>query len=250
MRFKQRDVVLSLEYRLWHILKEYGWTRSIQNLPLTPLNERGVPANTYAAIGGLPWVFLNGQGNGTKESLVVYVDGSIVDNTEYTVDWINSRITFGSVPVGQVKVDVDYFTVRINQGYADTKELTLKDIPLISYIDESVTEEYYAVGTHAMWNKPYFELDLITRTRSQRQDLTDDILYGMRYLPLFRYSDEQVLGDNGDINPDCDRSELYVTRMHKHMGKPPAVDQIPPRSGAPEVLDHRAIISFELSEPR
>lgn len=248
-RFKLRDVILSVEYRLWNILLHSGRTRSASNFPLKPLSGPRIPPNTYGIEGGFPWVFIAKDGINPKQKVNLYDSGSPITDNSYSINWLHSYVSLDSQASGQITADFDYFEVNVNQGY-NQNELKRSDLPLISFWPSANVSTPLGVGTRSVFSEIGFEVELLATSRNQLQDLMDELVLGLGFIPILEYTREQPLGGNGDINENFDPHELFITVANIYRDSYPDGDIIKPRSDSPSYHEHRAMITFEIKESR
>lgn len=241
---------LSIEYRLWQILRITGWTHTVTGLPLEKIEGVGVPDHTYGVLNGRPWVFIDDEGSPVRDEVTVYDGGGAVDLSTAVVDWKNARVTLPAAPTGEVTADVHYFTVDVVGEHLVEGEVDQGQVPLISLSLDSLRQRPFAIGTMRQWADFSGEINIWARTRSQAQDLMDNLQVHLLKVQILNLSDEQMLGEGGDVNPAFDGVAQFQVVAGIPQGQQPRGQMLKRRSDAADAERHRSQVTFMYTEPR
>lgn len=251
MKSESRNVYLSVEYRIWGILRQQGWYNQFNGVTLTPLSgieeltQDPYPANTFQYQDYIrPIVFIDEFNNPSPSGLVVYVNNVPQPSGNYTVDWIDQRITFPAAPTGTVTADMTLFDVMVREGYPEQHELQVLDLPVIAVEIINDDGRDAVLGTFLQFNNRFVNLFVMAKNRGQRMDLTNDMRRWVRFVPYIDYSWGEPLDENNALDLSFNYADALIDRMacpHGVKG-----DYLQPRQGGLDKERYRSLISFEL----
>lgn len=243
--YSTRNLTLSLEYRFYQIMVQAGWTLSVTGVPLVAVKGAGVPANTYAAKDiTMPWCFFDGdQKNTNRVGIRIYAGTRIVDQANYTLNFRDGQVSFKTMPTGTLTADLSYFVARVREGYPEEEELTNADLPIVAFNVEGQQASPFAVGSAADLLTYPLEVTLFCTDDGQRKDLADDILEGLKAVPLLDMADTPFLTDTGDANLDfnCARQRLGFANVFNRLSR-----LLHPRVGGLDKERYRALVTANI----
>ena len=241
-----RNVSMSLQYRLWQLMYQWGWYYSDEAAPLASVSGDGVPpySYSYSIDNGYPWVFWDANTkNPSLAHITVYRNGVPVSPAIYAVDFAQGRISFKSQVTGAISADVSHFTFHLTEGYPDKDRLEMLDLPIIAYEVEGKRGSPFAIGTVARdWSFPV-TIDILAQDDGQRKDLLDSITYGLLRMPFFDMAGAWLLTPQGDINTsfNADIQRQGILRV----ARDPDGRMLPPRQGGSDKERWRAMVTAE-----
>jgi hypothetical protein len=199
-----RDVMLSVYYKVFMILRAQGWWIPVTGDTLsevTSADDINVEDNTYGTIAAKPWVFLDDNDNVTTSLVTVYDKGSPLASGTYTVDYLHGRVSLDAAPSGAVTADYREYIARVIDAYPEDEYFEHVDLPVISVQLENQGGEPWAIGTSLRMYERSLSIDIFAATEPQRQDMADSIHRFMVALDLYSFVDGlQPLLATGDVN--------------------------------------------------
>lgn len=209
--YSTRDLTLSIEYRIYQLMAQRGWVFSETAVAMTAITGDNIPANSYTAASIMqPWYFFdNSILNTSRSKVVIYRNGTVLNPTAYTVDFRHGRISFPAHASGTITADITHFAAEVREGYPQDEELSMATLPIAAFNIEGKQPKPFAVGSATDLNTYPLTIDLLCENDGQRKDLADDILDGIRAIPLLEMAGHSFLLPNNDINPDFN----YTSQM-------------------------------------
>src|ERR1035437_3629555 len=174
-----RNTSLSIEYRLWQILVQSGWCASLlaESLVADPTNTLSFGSADIKQ----PWVFFDSAvKNTSRERVNVYVGGTLVDPTTYTVNFITGRVLFTSAPAGAVTADFDYFIAGVMENFEEGEDqvvtpiLDMVTLPVVAYGITGFSGSPFAIGSSSLDRSYPLTITVLCQDDGQKKDLGDD----------------------------------------------------------------------------
>lgn len=243
MASELRNVELSVDLRVWAILRQQGWCIAMTGMPLAPAADASLPPHTYAASDGMPWCFLDTDGN-VANDVTVYDGGVAIHPTDFVVDFRHGRVTLNRAPSGPVTADVTVSAAHVVEGYPDDEWLKRNNLPVVAWTNTMFNGEAFAVGTSLEDRHFFFTIDVIANNRGECSDLLSDLSRFIVKLPLFNMTAAQPLDGDGGVDPKFDDRAQYVEDLR--MARKPRGERIPPRQSGVDKERHRGVIAFQV----
>ena len=188
-----RNTSLSVEYRLWQILVQAGWTLFVEGEALVPVDPQ---ATTFQHPDiKQPWVFLDTSGKkATRNRVDVYVDGTLANRDDYTIDFLAGTVAFNTAPQGAVTVDFNYFVANVVENYPEgddpvvAQTLEKWHLPAIAYGLTGFRGNAFAIGSTALDRVYPLTIDVLCSDDGQKKDLADDLVRYLQVIPLIDFS--------------------------------------------------------------
>lgn len=248
-----KNIVTSVEYRLWGILRQNGWWNTYLDSPLTQstgvdeVTKIPIPDNTYFyEANPHPFVFIDPFNEVTASGFAVYDDGIPLSPSGYSIDYMNARITLNLPPSGAVTADLNIFEVGVRSGYPDDHELELMDLPVVAFQPQTDDGEPFFIGTALQLNRRYFNIYIMAKNRGQQVDLMNDLRKFIRYIPYVDYSDHEPLNENKQLDLEFSYADQLESQMFVLGGI--RGTYLEPRPGGSDKEKFRALIAFEIEK--
>ena len=236
---------MSLEYRLWQLLYQDGWSYSEEAVALDPVTSQGTPANTYGYTNSYPWVFWNAAvKNPSREHITVYRNGVPLSPTSYDVDFINGKIRFKSTVTGNITADISHFTGHVIEGYPDEDTLKMLDLPIIAYDVEGKKGRPFMIGGS---NREYtfpIAIDILAQDKGQVKDLMDSVVNMLLQVPYLDMEGAWLLTKDGDVDSNFNFDLQF--QKYLNLGRDPNGSLLKPRTGGSDKEKFRALVESEV----
>jgi hypothetical protein len=245
MASELRNIELSVDYRIWVILRQQGWFVDLHGIPLTASQDAEDPANTFATADRMPWVFLDEFGDVDATTVKVYAGGVLLNANTYAVDYLRGSITFtGAPPAGAITADVLVSAAHVVEGYPDDEWLKNNALPVVAWQNTNAAGEAFGIGTVLEDRTFFFTIDIIANNKGERSDLRSDLHHQIIRVEYYDMSGHQPLRGDGSIDVGFDPHSQFLETMK--MTRKPRSETINPRVGGLDKERHRALVTFQV----
>lgn len=245
-----RNMHISMFYRIYTILHKMGWVVQDTGVGLTELDSPDVPANSYSTssrpVNDFSWVFMGTDGLAWPSGVKVYDDGVELPRSFYVVNYRDNYVTMPNPPSGELTADITSYAVGVREGYPDDEKLDHSMLPIIGVGLGSEVPTAFAIGSAAQWRTRNYAINIVSSNEGELADLSDDLMRLIRRLPLYDFSDGQVLDDRGELNPDFDDVAQYEGIAM--LPSQPRLTMMDPKNKATKKEKHRALITVVLQK--
>ena len=233
----KRKLHLSLYYHLKNLFVDQGYIARSKSEALTLLNGK-----TYQATNN-DWVYQNTS----KYPVTIYDNGIQISSSNYTRNFINGTITFINSYVIQGTITADYYynQIHIRDAYPSKESFSVADLPVTVIIPGQIPREPAFIGSTAHWNRYSYDIDFFGKTKSEMQDVTDDIESWLLHTTLIHqlnFASGFPLLDTGEINT------LYSSGVEYNLYRKDVISVPFIGEGITEVEKYRTAISFVLED--
>jgi hypothetical protein len=251
MASEQRSIELSVDYRIWAILIQNAWSIPVAGMSMAilatdPVTSDVMPANTYQSSDGMPWCFLNNNGDVDISSIKVYDNGQALDPSSYYIQHRNGRVVLNNSPVGAVTADALVSAVHVVEGYPDNEWLTKHNLPAVAWFNPVTAGESFSIGTILEDRASFFTIDILANNPGELSDLMNDISRFIVKTPWIDMSEVPLFSTNGSVNPNFSVENQIIDYFRFPPKRRPRSEKIPPRIGGLEKERHRGVITLSL----
>lgn len=239
-----RNISLSIEFRIWQILRQMGWHSQKTNWPLVKVTEEGVAAETYGKVNGNPWVFINPSLMPEENNIVIKANGVVVPRNQYSIDFRKGRITFNSPKTEPITANVLVSVVNVRKGYPDDEWLDKSDLPVVAYSIEGFSGDPIGIGTALQDRHKFITVDILARNDGELMDLSDDLARHLARIDMLNLGAHNVLTDQGGLDLQFNYADQVVETLRQ--GQKPVGSNIPPRVNGHAKEKWRALITLQV----
>ena len=180
--------------------------------------------DTFVTTGESAFVLTNDGGITLMSSTA---DGEAVDINTLTLD--GNTVTFATAPADGSDLAIAYAVTK----YTDAELLDFLADAAVALASDSAAD----LLTYPL------EVTLFCTDDGQRKDLADDILEGLKAVPLLDMADTPFLTDTGDANLDfnCNRQRLGFANVFNRLSR-----LLHPRVGGLDKERYRALVTANI----
>jgi len=253
-----RDISMSIEYRLWQIMCQGGWMIDNDYCDLVPDVRADAPPNSFCLSfdmggpdpvegGGYPWVFWDANAiNTNHDNQTIYYNGQVANTSNYSIDFLNGRVSFTTPIQGTITGDINYFPFHLMEGYPHRTTATIimdRSLPIIAFTVNGMGGPACDLRSAACDYRIPLSIYIMAQNDGWRKDVCDSLVKGLRRMPYFDISSCWMLTAAGDSNLNFNAA--LQLNNYLRVGRDPEARLTPPMVNASSKQEYQATVNVE-----